>query len=74
MGGHGAAVGLEHDLGVAVVRRDHGDAAHFQGGLHHTAHAGVHRLHGLDSRLENAGVAHHVAVGEVEDDDVIGSA
>ena len=71
VGGHGAAIGLEHDLGVAVVGGDHGDAAHFQGGLHHPAHARVHRLHGLDGGLENAGVAHHVAVGEVQDDDVI---
>ncbi len=43
----------------------------FSGGVHHLAHAGVHGLHGLDGSVKHAGVAHHVAVGEVQDDDVI---
>ena len=47
VGGHGGAVGLHHLLGVAVVGGDHGDAAHGPGGVHHLAHAGVHRLHRL---------------------------
>ena len=34
----------------------------------------IHSLHSLHSGVKHAGVAHHVAVGEVEDDDVIGSA
>ena len=72
MGGHGGAIGLFHDLGVAVVRRHHGDAALAAGGLHHLANAGIHGLHGLDGRVKDAGVAHHVAVGEVQHDDVVG--
>ena len=73
MGGHGAAIGLLHILGVAVVGGHHGDTAHLQRGVHHLAHAGVHSLYGLDGGLQHAGVPHHVAVGEVQDDDVIGA-
>ena len=72
MGGEGAlAVVLEHLLGIAVVGGDQGDTAHLGGGLHHLAHALVHGLHSLDGGLKDAGVAHHVAVGEVQDDDVV---
>ena len=72
MGGVGGdAVGVQHPLGIAVVGGDQGHAAHAGGGLHHLAHAVVHGLHGLDGGLKHAGVAHHVAVGEVEDDHVV---
>ena len=71
MGRHGAAVGLEHDLGIAVVSGDHGNAAHLQGSVHHPAHAGVHGLHSLDGSGKHTGVAHHVAVGKIQDHHVI---
>ena len=54
-----------------MVGGDHGDAAHFHGGVHHTAHALIHGLHGLHRRVKDTGVTHHVAVGEVQDDDII---
>ena len=73
MGGHRAAIRLRHLLGVAVVGGDHGDAAHLQCGVHHPAHAAVYGLHGLHRRVIDAGVAHHVAVGKVQNDHVIGA-
>ena len=72
MGGVGGrAVSVQHPLGVAVVGGNEGHAAHPGGSLHHLAHPRVHGLHGLDGGLEHAGVAHHVAVGEVEDDHIV---
>src|SRR5699024_10871687 len=72
VGGVGSdPVVVQHPVGVAVVGGDEGHAAHLGGGLHHLAHALVHGLHGLHSGVKHAGVTHHVAVGEVEDDDVV---
>lgn len=47
---------------------------HRQNLLHHLAHAAVHRLYCLDCRIEYTGVSDHVAVGKVEDDNVVFSA
>ena len=38
--------------------------------LDHVAHAGVHRFDRLDDRIVNAGMSHHVAVGEVQADEI----
>ena len=72
VGGH--AVVVHHALGIAVVGGNEGHAAHGAGGFHHLAHALVHSLHSDAGGLIDAGVAHHVAVGEVEDNDVIRAA
>ena len=71
MGGEGLAVLIQHLLGVAVVGGDKGHAAQVRRGLHDLGHAGVHGLHGGHGRVEDTGVAHHVAVGKVQDDDIV---
>ena len=72
MRGEGFAIFVEHLIGVAVVCRDHHNAAHLvDSRLHQIAHAGVHCLDCRLCRVEDAGVSHHVAVGEVDDDDVV---
>ena len=38
---------------------------------HHGGEALVHRLDRLDRRLDHAGVAHHVRVGEVDDPEAV---
>ena len=70
--GERAAVhGVEHLVGVAVVGGNDALAAVPDDLVHHAAGAFVHGLDGLDRRLHHACMAHHVAVGEVEDDDVV---
>ena len=54
-----------------MVRSDKGAAAGVQHGRDHLIHSGVHSLDGLDGSVEHAGVADHVAVGEVQDDHVV---
>ena len=39
--------------------------------LHDLPHAVVDRLHRLDPRLDHAGVADHVGVGEIQDHQVV---
>ena len=58
-------------VGVAVVGGEQHLAARGQHRADDPARALVHGLDGLDRRLEHAGVAHHVAVGKVQDDDVV---
>ena len=41
-------------------------------GRAHRAHAGVDRLDAAHGGLDHAGVAHHVGVGEVDDDQLVG--
>src|SRR5699024_417940 len=71
VGGKGGAVLVHHLVGVAVVGGEQHAAAHLLHSLHHAAHAGVHGFHGLYSGLAHASVAHHVAVGVVEDEGVV---
>ena len=54
-----------------MVGGDHGDAAHLERRVHDLADALIHGLDGLDGGVVVAGVTDHVAVGKVEDDDVI---
>ena len=54
-----------------MVGRDQGDAALGQDGVDDLADTCVDGFDGLDSGVEEAGVADHVAVGEIEDDHVI---
>ena len=70
-GERAAVYGVKHLVGVAVVGGDDALAAVLDDLVHHAAGALVHGLDGLDGRFHHARVAHHVAVGEVEDDDVV---
>ena len=61
---------LIHVVGVSVVRGDDHDAT---GGLHgfpDASNLDVHALHGTYDSFEDAGMADHVSVGEVEFDEV----
>ena len=71
VGGEGGAVRVHHLFGVAVVGGDEGAAAGVQHSGDHLIHAGIHSLNGLDSSLEHAGVADHIAVCEVQDDHIV---
>ena len=71
VGGVGRAVGVAHQLAVAVVGRDEELAAEGERLFHDLAHAVVDRFHGFDAGLDHAGVADHVGIGEVQDDEVV---
>ena len=62
--------GIGHRLGIAVVGGDQNRAAlGFDRGAK-PPEATVDRFHRLDGGVENAAMAHHVGVGEVDDDQV----
>ena len=61
---------LEHIIGVAVVGAENHDAAGRLDRLCDPADLQVHPLHRADHRLEDTGVPDHVAVGEVELDEI----
>ena len=69
VGGVDLAGLIEHHVGIAVVG---GDQQHVVRVLLNfrddAAHAGVHGLDRLDSRVHDTGVTDHVAVGKVADD------
>ena len=55
-----------------MVGCDHDHTAHLvDGSLYQIAHAGVNRFHGCLGGVEDACVTDHVAVGEVDNDDVV---
>ena len=58
-------------LCISMVRTDKHNAVHFPDGLHCTAHAGVHCLDGLDGCVLYPGMAYHVRVCKVDDDDIV---
>ena len=61
----------QHFVGVAMVGSKQHSAACCQHGVRHLAHGIVHGLHSFYRSAENAGVAHHVAVGKVENDHIV---
>ncbi len=65
-----AGDGIDHQLGVAVVGGDEPASVSFLDGFVDAAELRVDGLDGADGRLEFAGVAHHVGVGEVGDHQV----
>ena len=71
MRSEGSTVAVDHAIGVAVIGGDAGHAAHLSNGVGYLLHTPVDCLDRLDCRVEHTGVTDHVAVGEVEDDDVI---
>ncbi len=73
MGGvRAAGGGVDEHLGVAVVGGDEQASAALFDRLIDAVELGVDGLDGADGGFELAGVADHVGVGEVDDDDVEG--
>ena len=70
----GLAVLVDHLVGVAVVCGDKSYAAHFADSRNYLTYAVVNRLNCLYSRLKNACMTDHVAVGKVEDYHVVNAA
>ena len=68
------AVVVNHAFGVSVIGRQQDPAALRRHCVRDPAYAGVHGFHGLYGGRQNAGVSHHVTVGEVQDDQVVFSA
>src|SRR3954470_17182337 len=71
VGGVGGAVGLEHVVAVAVIGGDDAGAAPGGDGVDDLGELGVHSFQGLDGGGDDAGVAHHVGVGEVDDPEAV---
>ena len=71
MGGEGFAVLSYHLIGVAMVGGNQQNTVHLLDGGGYLADAGVHCLHGGYRGAEHAGMADHVAVGEVQNNHVI---
>jgi hypothetical protein len=73
VGGVGATgEGVDEELGVAVVGGDDPVGVVLADGGVDAAELGVDGFYGADGGFELAGVADHVGVGEVDDDDVEG--
>jgi hypothetical protein len=68
-----AGRGVDHLLAVPMVGGHDGRATLAMHRRQDPADAFVHDLDGFHGRLQHAGVAHHVAVGEVDDDLVVRS-
>ena len=66
-----AGGGVDHLLAVAVVGGDDRATALALDGVENPPAADIDGLDGFDGGGENAGVADHVAVGEVDDDHVV---
>src|SRR6266700_4990624 len=65
-----AGDGVDHQFGVAVVGGDEPASVALLDGLVDAAELGVDGFAGLDGGLKPAGVADHVSVGEVGDDQI----
>ena len=61
---------VDHFFRVAVIGGNQQRSVNVFDGLDHSAQALVNRGHRFQSRFHNAGMADHVAVGEIADDDV----
>lgn len=70
MGGVGGAVGIYGIVGIAVVGDDDHLIAGFLGGLDGVAHASVDSHDCLLDSFVDSGMAHHIAVGIVDHDEV----
>ncbi len=66
-----AGLGIAHHLAIAVVGGDDQRAAGALDGVGDAPEPGVDRLHRLDRRRQAAGVADHVGIGVVQDDQVV---
>src|SRR5580704_1981013 len=67
-----ASYGIDQHFGVAVVGGDEDCAALGADRGLDAAEAGVYGFYSFHCRLDLAGVAHHIGVGEVHDDHVEG--
>jgi len=66
-----AGLWIAHQLAVAMVGREEQRAAGFANGVGNPAETRIHRLDGLDGRVQLAGVTDHVGIGVVQDDEVV---
>ena len=71
MGGLGLALSVLHDFAVAVVGDEQHTALAGLHGSHHAAHAFIHHRAGFHGGGEHARMAHHIAVGQVADHQVV---
>ena len=62
---------VNHLICVAVVSRHKGAAAQAQNFIHQNAHIRIHLFDGGFGRGHDAGVAHHVAIGVVENHHIV---
>ncbi len=65
-----ASDGIDHHLGIAVVGGDEHGSAFGTDRQFDTAQTGVHSFDRLDGGLDLAGMADHVSIGEIHDDDI----
>src|SRR5438876_9060759 len=65
-----AGLWVDHHFSVAVVGGDKHGAAFGSHSQFNSAEAGVHGFDSFNCRLDLAGVADHVSISEVDDDDV----
>ena len=71
MGCVGRAIGIHCIVGIAVVGDDDSLVASLLGSLDNVFHTLVNSFHGSLDGAVYAGVAHHVAIGKVHDDEVV---
>jgi len=64
------AVGIAHELAVSVVRGDEEFSAEAEGLLDDLFHGVVDDLDSFHGCLDNSGMADHVGIGEVQDDEI----
>ena len=64
---------VNHLFGIAVIGGHKHGSAFGADGKFDAAEAGVHGFDGFDGWLELAGMADHVGIGEVDDDDIEGA-
>ncbi len=63
--------GIDHLLAVAVIGGDEHPRIRDLRAQHHPRKAPVHRFHSADGRVQLAGMAHHVSVGVVTQNEVV---
>ena len=62
---------IDHLFCVAVVCSEQNCAPFLEDLVHDLTHAAVHYLDRLHSRVEYAGMAHHIGIGKIENDEVV---
>ena len=66
-----AAAQVDHSFAIAMIGRDDGDAAFCQHRIHQMAGALVHAFHGGDGGGQGTGVANHVRIGEIDEQEIV---
>ena len=71
MRGVGRAVGVSHQLTVAVVRSDQAFSIELKQARDNPGDAGINRLNRFDSSFNYTGMTNHVRVSEIQNDQII---